>query len=247
MISSIGRSKRGSLVNTLGNPGPGQYDGSLAKTSPSYTIRGDRNTVKHENSPGPGQYNPKDYNKTIVPAYAIGRSQRGSLRTQKGPGPGAYNLDKEKSGPQWRIGTEKKLSASVPDTPGPGAYENTLGNVMPAYSMTSRRPLSYEFRGPGPGDYSPSRNYSKIGYSIGRASRGTFASSDNPGPASYFINGPRAKGAVFGMSQRKFVVENEKNPGPGSYETGPSGNAPKYTIRSKNKLNYSQEVPVIYI
>ena len=179
-----------------------------------------------------------------MPAYAIPKAKRMSLKASEIPGPGSYTFSSQLSGPTWRLGTERRLSTSYVDIPGPGAYECLSESSMPAFSMTSRRPLTSDVTVPGPGAYSPNHSFSTKRYSVGNANRDTYKVSEVPGPASYFIESPRTKGAVFGLDKRKFVIENENNPGPGAYDTKLSWDGPKFSLRSKQEIKSALETPV---
>lgn len=199
---------------------------------------------KSDNLPGPGQYSPTSYTQTVNPAYCIGKATRMSRRNSDNPGPGSYNVSPDHSGPKWKVGTERRLSSTFSEFPGPGAYDTISENTMPAFSMTARRPLTSDCSVPGPGAYSPKSLNTNIQYSVGTASRDSAKKFDVPGPASYFIGTPKSRAAVFGSGQRNFVINSEKNPGPGTYEAKNAWDGPKYTVRSRNLIKSTQETPV---
>ena len=209
-------------------------------------MQGNNSQNKIEHIPGPGQYNPTVYCKTVIPAYAIPKAKRMVDRNPSNPGPGSYNLSSERSGPQWKVGTEKRLTSSSMDFPGPGTYECGSESSMPAFSMTARRPVTSDTTVPGPGAYTPRSLFTQIQYSVGNSAREGSVKDDVPGPASYFIGSPKSRAAVFGSSKRKFVIDCEKNPGPGSYEQKASWDGPKFTLRSRNSYKSVHDTPVIY-
>ena len=182
---------------------------------------------------------------------SFGLGKRWEPRNPKGndsPSPEKYSLptcfDLEKRGAFFSVNLRDFHSKTMDANPGPGAYECLSESSMPAFSMTSRRPLSSDVTVPGPGAYSPNHSFSTKRYSVGNANRDTYKVSEVPGPASYFIESPRTKGAVFGLDKRKFVIENENNPGPGAYDTKLSWDGPKFSLRSKQEIKSALETPV---
>lgn len=138
--------------------------------------------------PGPGAYNHFG-SFTSITGSKIGTSKRDDdyqkAKRLGSPGPGTYRHDNtivhsalKLDAPRFGFGTadkDKNLSVGRVVSPGPGAYEakKVVGFDGPARSMTARRPMSAgSFRdSPGPGQYTPSRNFSaKVlpKYSIGR-------------------------------------------------------------------------------
>ena len=229
-------------------PGPGQYEEQPSVAGPHYSIGLNRPENNDNSVPGPGSYNPrKDYCKSSVPSFILGKSRRMIVKDQGTPGPGSYNLSSSFSGPRWRVGTQKRRSASCEDIPGPGSYESKFSFNAPSFSISAKRPKTSDNRVPGPGAYTPKYEHTNIFYSVGQAHRKTHTFYDNPGPASYNLDLPTSPGIVFGSSKRKWKSSTEKNPGPGTYDTMTAWDGPKISLKSKTWFKPSNENPVTFM
>lgn len=121
---SMGTGKRLDLKSSPLSPGPGAYKvtSSLRESGFSMGLRTDHSVSQGKiYSPGPGQYNPRLFNKTF--AYSMG-SKEPKKDHMLSPGPGAYDqrgvIEESKRGP--RFGSSARANALPHEAPGPGAY-----------------------------------------------------------------------------------------------------------------------------
>jgi Sperm-tail PG-rich repeat len=63
----------------------------MKKSSPAWTLRGRKSEPKVITVPGPGYYNPSDFNLESSPKHVIGKSSRILKSNFTNPGPGAYS------------------------------------------------------------------------------------------------------------------------------------------------------------
>jgi len=80
------------------------------------------------------------------------------------------------------------------------------------------------------------------GFSIG-GGRSQEARSLSPGPGEYSYNSKGGPATSFGTAKRNDNDGNLENPGPGSYSTNDLHSGPKFSMRSKNRDRFKDDVP----
>eukprot|EP00343_Euplotes_focardii_P006712 CAMPEP_0205819792 /NCGR_PEP_ID=MMETSP0206-20130828/2253_1 /ASSEMBLY_ACC=CAM_ASM_000279 /TAXON_ID=36767 /ORGANISM="Euplotes focardii, Strain TN1" /LENGTH=827 /DNA_ID=CAMNT_0053113753 /DNA_START=39 /DNA_END=2522 /DNA_ORIENTATION=- len=225
-----GRSKK----NMSKVPGPGQYSihDSLYRDNRAASIKGRPQTSKVELKPGPGHYTSKSLHAS--PAFSIGvKTKLKELMGKENPGPGNYNPDfgpVKQSAPGVHFGTPGK-GKIVGDSsmPGPGQYEvrSKAGNDAPSYGMRGRYEDHKGDMKPGPGNYNPKDEVTRVGPPgtvMGSGQRSNLGGKgDGPGPGNYDLNNKNNKGKEysFGIGQRNdgSLEKRAKGlPGPGQYQ-----------------------------
>lgn len=127
-----------------------------------------------------------------------------------------------------------------------------MGDGVPGYSITSRRPDCRVLPGqdtPGPGNYNPSLEYSRKSapkYRVGRTSKSKIANiyGDVPAPNSYKPSSQfvKTQAAAWGMgsNKRPGLSQILDTPGPGSYNPAqPKKEGPMLRGRSQFFLKES--------
>jgi len=115
-------------------PGPGDYEVSPVKDSPSFSFRPKTILRGKDKVPGPGEYDPKfEAVREKSPSWGVrGREEGG--RPANLPGPGAYEIVTDTSGPKWKFGNSTRKEALKKENPGPGAYDiRPLLGAVPSY------------------------------------------------------------------------------------------------------------------
>ena len=122
-----------------------------------------------------------------------------------------------------------------------------MGEGVPGYSLTSRRPDWRVLPGkdtPGPGNYDPSLEYTRTGapkYQVGKTNKSKIANiyGDVPAPNWYrpLSNFIKTQSAAWGMGswKRPELSQILSNPGPGSYNPA-TGKKEGPAIRGKSQV-----------
>lgn len=248
-------------------PGPGAYNPQNTFSGPSYTmgrrynsapefdirdfanfpstlfdrsllLRGKPKYPINLNKPGPGSYSP--FQQKGFSGYSYGKSVR-IPPIEQTPGPGSYSPEtKLYSSPCYSMpgrGRENRFEV----TPGPGAYELPEEHGRSTFLRGKPNYLT-DNKVPGPGKYSPSKNYKSISYSQSKANR-FYGIEQTPGPGDFHWEGEK-EGPKYSFTGRHTeFFRDEKSPGPGSYEIKGTRSNLAFSLRGKYKDLPDTKVP----
>ena len=185
-----------------------------------FTIGKEKKIVKINDTPGMGQYNPKDkITKKTIPDFKLiffllsfSKTKKYNDRPSETPGPREYEIDVKKSQtPQYAFPKNKKES-SIQDK------------------------ISQSMSVPGPGNYNPkNENHNKkVGYTM--TGKTSTKIEQMPGPGEYLLdkNQRASSSANFGNEKKKSPINEYLNgnvPGPGSYSTKNNNMSKTQTFR----------------
>ena len=65
----------------------------------------------------------------------------------------------------------------------------------------------------------------------------------SPGPGDYSYNSKGGQATSFGTAKRHGLDGNLENPGPGSYSTNDLHSGPKFSMRTKGRDRYKDDIP----
>jgi hypothetical protein len=245
----------------LTNTGPGDYNPQKAYKKLAYTLTGRSKEPTDLKFPGPGQY--EGDGKRSIPGAGLGKNIRDTTVNDKtkgsSTGPGSYKVEKfaaENQGPKFGFGSDPRdkgyINKKGASGPGPGNYDEkkVMGEGVPGYSITARRPDVRVKAGkgtPGPGRYDPMLGYVRRNgpkFGIGKQSKSKIANiyGQVPGPNNYQPNQTWTKknAASWGMgtNKRPGLSQILDTPGPGQYEarlntrSGPTlGSKPRVHVK----------------
>lgn len=196
-------------------PGPGNYEynaDAVNTSEPKFSFGKEvRGTNRRPMTPGPGQYQSKNYigneGPKITMSMRLGNEKSESRYV---PGPGQYNSTNSNfyrpKSPSYKIGTAKRDALYKSEAnPGPGQYgvNNSTNFVRP------KTPT----------------------WKIGTSQRPPLSSCDAsvPGPGNYNIGGLLGKGPKYTIVGKNTYGNGKTNgvPGPGQYEGGSMANRTK--------------------
>jgi hypothetical protein len=179
-------------------PGPGSYNTvkSAGHDAPSFSLGSRTKTTisPTKDTPGPGQYEPKEVSDT--PRFTLGaRTTR--ERFEENPGPGTYNAQEFGS-----IGQGKGVSlhGRIPDPkdkqniPGPGSYVTPSSfDLNKGPTMKGRFDDKTRNYNPGPGAYEDPRSIEKgqrtgPAFSMKGRAKDPASKDTAPGPGAYQIS-----------------------------------------------------------
>ncbi|OMJ68979.1 hypothetical protein SteCoe_33427 [Stentor coeruleus] len=244
----MGTSSRSLLNDLNSSPGPGTYEvPNRAIEGPQFTMKGKEQKISKDKMPGPGHYNQDISIKDKSPAYSIGTSPKiGNGKVSENPGPGSYDTRGKEIGPKWGFGSQKRGEELKIAVPGPGAYESPGFLSKGGFSLTGRKKDKNPENFPGPGSYESSRPRAKSpSWSMGKQSRSTKLFALSPGPGAYSLQNPNSHiiSPVIGTSQRQFLNNTQKTPGPGAYDSKFAVGGPKYTIKGREEKRHISTSP----
>merc|ERR1719223_2170633 len=138
-------------------PGPGSYDVTkTVRSGPAITMSSRHNSLKGDQTPGPGQYNQDSDTKKRAPKYSmLGRNFMPTGEASS-PGPGAYKANSD-IGKNIRAASRKSrhdIPSAAGRAPGPGQYKvpSSIG-AAPKFSMRPKTAIIEEMQRdkvPGP-------------------------------------------------------------------------------------------------
>ena len=184
--------------------GPGQYSPQKEHVNnpPTWKIGTEaRGKVIYENTPGPGNYDPKS--DEGQPNYSLAKKLKPSNNSAYyNPGPGTY----------------------APD------YNSSPDNRAPSYSLRKKTAVAYKNVNPAPNAYDPSFSQTNVknplfslrGGPVGK--RGMEDKRNVPGPGTYVTEkmvGYDNKCHVFGSEKQRVDAKTsaKQAPGPGNYDS----------------------------
>ena len=198
-------------------PGAADYFPAVNLTKPKqpqYSITGRPRPLKHNNFPGPLEYNTSKNlvwkQKTItIKGKTKSRAGFEGLSSDESVGPASYNVTHGNLGtsaPKYKIGRKVEVDVGPP---------NAL--VQPVDTL--------RFDNPSPARYRPSSGYWDRGVTV----KGSFGLAikekspvTSPGPAEYNVPRDKHRGPAysFGSRLKPTGTEESSTPGPGTYEIG---------------------------
>ena len=215
-------------VSKTNEIGPGAYNVNMKGHVKGYyhgKSKGDRQILKNNDTPGPGQYNYDQFIQKFTKSNHVvfDKTKKNRQDTSLPVGPGQYDTQKytmfEGKNKAWSFNKAKNTKDNENTIPGPGSYNSQK---------------YYDSRDKGPG------------FSLTKASKFKGLKNNTPGPGMY-NNEIRAfsnRGHHFPKSQEKAKIE--EIPGPGHYDPNVNklkDKAPGIKFEKTDKLNKIQNIP----
>ena len=254
----LGTSRRNSsLASSNIVPGPGNYTPKIEDDSFVHHFGNTARSVSYDNNlPGPGAY---EINSALSPVSFSITPRRSALSTYITPGPGTYSAKKSFFCPNYSVSkSPRKLILQDNHIPGPGSYSlanNDYGKKL-TYMLIRiphavRETLEKPKQVPGPGEYSPNHQPTKLSFSL-RSRPAEIAHDIVPGPGKYnpnqdFVLESSPNFAIGKSSKSKggaMETHNKNNPGPDAYFTKSTLSGPKCCFGSSSRSEWKKdEVP----